>query len=314
MSYAAFVDPSGGSADSMTLAVGHRQDEVAIIDATRERKPPFSPEDVVAEFAALLKSYRISKVTGDRYGGEWPRERFREHGITYEPAAKPKSDLYRDMLPAINSRQLELLDDARLVAQIVGLERRTARGGRDSIDHAPGGHDDLCNAVAGVVAELASANSFAGWGIFEYTRREAEKVSGGLASAPGKPPPPDFGWAFSSSTAKQEPGTCIAARAPRRRHGARHVRADVPAARSHRAGAAGRRRWASDAAGVRASVRSPTNLIDVLRAIECNLLELFSDSGTPLLASRPKPRGLHLLGEYGGGDEAPDQLLACLVH
>ena len=42
----------------MTLAVGHRQDDVAIIDATRERKPPFPPEDVVAEFAALLKSYR----------------------------------------------------------------------------------------------------------------------------------------------------------------------------------------------------------------------------------------------------------------
>jgi hypothetical protein len=36
--------------------------------------------------------------------------------------------------------------DARLVAQIVGLERRTARGGRDSIDHAPGAHDDVANA------------------------------------------------------------------------------------------------------------------------------------------------------------------------
>ena len=92
-------------------------------------------------------------VTGDRYAGEWPRERFREHGITYETAAKPKSGLYRDLLPAINSRMVDLLGDARLFAQIVGLERRTARGGRDSIDHAPGAHDDLANAVAGVVAE-----------------------------------------------------------------------------------------------------------------------------------------------------------------
>ena len=31
------------------------------------------------------------------------------------------------------------------------LERRTSRGGRDSIDHAPGAHDDLPNAVAGVL-------------------------------------------------------------------------------------------------------------------------------------------------------------------
>jgi hypothetical protein len=156
ISYRAFVDPSGGSADSMTLAIGHRQDDAVILDALRERKPPFSPESVVGDFVVLLESYGIWKITGDRYAGEWPRERFREHGITYEPATKPKTDLYRDMLPAINSRQVDLLDDTRLIAQIIGLERRVVRGGRDSIDHAPGGHDDLANSVAGVVAELAT--------------------------------------------------------------------------------------------------------------------------------------------------------------
>jgi predicted DNA-binding protein len=126
---------------------------------------------------------------------------FREHGITYEPAAKSKSDLYRDMLPAINSGQLELLDDARLVGQIVGLERRTARGGRDCIDHAPGGHDDLSNAVAGIVAERGTANSFEGYGVYEYYRRLAEgKLDlGGLAPLTPetvKPLAPDFGFHF----------------------------------------------------------------------------------------------------------------------
>ncbi len=130
---------------------------MAVLDAIRERRPPFSPEDVVREFAALLKTYRITEVQGDRYAGEWPRERFREHGITYETAEKPKSDLYRDLLPAINSRKVDLVEDARLIAQIVGLERRTARGGKDSIDHAPNVHDDLANSVAGVVAALASS-------------------------------------------------------------------------------------------------------------------------------------------------------------
>jgi hypothetical protein len=155
--YSAFVDPSGGSADSMTLAIGHRQDDGIVIDIVRERRPPFNPEDVVLEFSAILKSYRISNVTGDRYAGEWPRERFRERGIAYELAAKSKSDLYRDRLPAINSRMVDLLEDARLLAQIVGLERRTARGGRDIIDHAPGAHDDLANAVAGVVDVLTAS-------------------------------------------------------------------------------------------------------------------------------------------------------------
>jgi hypothetical protein len=39
-----------------------------------------------------------------------------------------------------------------LVAQLCSLERRTTRGGRDSIDHPPSGHDDLANAVAGCLA------------------------------------------------------------------------------------------------------------------------------------------------------------------
>jgi hypothetical protein len=116
----------------MSLAIGHREDDIVVLDALREIKPPFSPDSVVEEFSPLLKSYRVSKITGDRYAGEWPREHFREHGISYEPAQKPKSYLYRDLLPVINSRKLDLLDDVRVLTQLVGLERRTARGGRDS--------------------------------------------------------------------------------------------------------------------------------------------------------------------------------------
>jgi hypothetical protein len=155
--YVAFVDPSGGSSDSMTLAIAHRQkDGSAVSDAVRERRPPFSPEAVVAEFCALLKSYRIATVQGDRYAGEWPVEAFAKHGIRYEQSAAPKSDLYRDLLPLLNSGRVELLDHPRLIAQLCQLERRTARSGKDSIDHAPGAHDDIANAVAGALV-LASA-------------------------------------------------------------------------------------------------------------------------------------------------------------
>jgi hypothetical protein len=155
--YAAFVDPAGGSGgDSMSLGIGHEQDGVVIIDAIRERQPPFSPADVVGEFSTLLKTYHVDKIVGDRYAGEWPREKFSEFGIKYEAAAKPKSDLYKDTLAILNSGKADLLDHPKLVAQFCSLERRTARGGRDSIDHPPGPwHDDVCNAVAGLVAELA---------------------------------------------------------------------------------------------------------------------------------------------------------------
>ncbi|MGI4942968.1 MAG: hypothetical protein ACRYHQ_20780, partial [Janthinobacterium lividum] len=39
-----------------------------------------------------------------------------------------------------------------------------ARGGRDSIDHAPGAHDDIANVVAGVLVMTAGeADSNATW-------------------------------------------------------------------------------------------------------------------------------------------------------
>lgn len=149
--YFAFADPSGGSADSFTLAVSHQEMGGVVLDCVRERKPPFSPEQVVEEYARLLKEYRCRRVVGDRYAGEWPREQFRKHGIEYIPSVKTKSDLYRDLLPILNSGKAELLDNARLVTQLCGLERRVARGGKDSIDHAPNSHDDVANAVAGAL-------------------------------------------------------------------------------------------------------------------------------------------------------------------
>ncbi len=109
----------------------------------------------MAEFTGLLRSYRIREVEGDRYAAAWVAERFEKAGLRYRPAEKNKSQLYLELLPAINSGTVELLDHRRLVEQLCALERRTSRGGRDSIDHPPKGRDDLANAVAGVVALVA---------------------------------------------------------------------------------------------------------------------------------------------------------------
>ena len=62
--YVAFVDPSGGSADSMTLAIGHHEDDAVVLDVVREWRPPFSPDVVVVECAALLKTYDIGGGDG----------------------------------------------------------------------------------------------------------------------------------------------------------------------------------------------------------------------------------------------------------
>jgi hypothetical protein len=154
LQYVAFCDPSGGSEDSFTLAIAHLENGRSVLDAIRERRPPFSPDEVVGEFAASLSSYGINRVSGDRYAGEWPRERFRAHGILYQPASKSKSEIYAEFIPLVNSERVELLDHPRLFNQVLGLERRVRHGGHSSIDHEPGGHDDLANVAAGVSVDL----------------------------------------------------------------------------------------------------------------------------------------------------------------
>jgi hypothetical protein len=158
----AFCDPSGGSHDSMTLAIAHYvpSSQTVVLDAVREFRPPFSPEHVVASFCDTLKSYNISRVFGDRYAGEWPREAFSRFGVHYEPSKLVKSDLYEAFLPLLNSKRVDLLDIPKLFNQLAGLERRVARGGHPSIDHAPGQHDDLANAVAGAAVLALSKGRY----------------------------------------------------------------------------------------------------------------------------------------------------------
>ena len=172
--YFGFVDPAGGGADEYCIAIGHLEDQTAICDVLRGRRG--TPAAITADYADLLKSYSIKTVTGDKYAGSWPADEFAKLGINYRSSEKPKSGLYLDLLPALNSGRVELPPDNRLVNQLAGLERRTARGGRDSIDHQQGGHDDRCNAIAGLVLGLAARPQptacFGTYGDFEqYPRR-----------------------------------------------------------------------------------------------------------------------------------------------
>ena len=110
------------------------------------------------EFTAFLKTYGVTRVRGDRYAGEC--EQFRKRDIQYDICEQSKSDLYGELLPALNSGRVELLDHTRLRAQLAGLERRTTRSGKDSIDHAPGGHDDVVNAAAVALVSVLSRSSY----------------------------------------------------------------------------------------------------------------------------------------------------------
>lgn len=156
IAYVGFFDAAGGSgADSFASAVAHfdAATQHLVLDAVREARPPFSPEATIEEHAAFFMSYGVTRVVSDRWGGEFPAEHFRKRGIQCDVSERVKSDLYKELLPALNSGRVELLENSRLINQLVGLERRVARSGKDSIDHPPGGHDDIANAAAGALIQ-----------------------------------------------------------------------------------------------------------------------------------------------------------------
>ncbi|MBW3540725.1 MAG: hypothetical protein KY476_10680 [Planctomycetes bacterium] len=150
ISYVAFADLSGGRHDDAALAVAHREERKVVVDCVKRYRPPFNPHEVVAQMAHELRRYGVRRVTGDNYAAEFVAGAFESCGIRYTKAPKAKSVLYAELLPRLCSNEIELPDSEPLVSQLAGLERRTRSGGRDIIDHPPGGHDDLANAVAGV--------------------------------------------------------------------------------------------------------------------------------------------------------------------
>ena len=92
------------------------------------------------------------------------------------------------------SGKVKLLGNKRLVSQLIGLERNTARGGRDSIDHARGAHDDVANAVAGALLHATARRPQ----IFINGRswEENERHMAQVRARRGGRPTPNFGEGF----------------------------------------------------------------------------------------------------------------------
>ena len=178
INYAAFADVSGGRHDDAALAIGHKEGRIIILDCLERYKSPHNPYEVVGRMCDTIRRYGCHTCTGDAYAAEWSKTAFKNNGIEYgrssrsdwktgasalRKVAKPKSELYASLLPRLHSGEVELLDDDILVSQVASLQRRTRSGGRDSIDHPPGGHDDLANCLAGVVNVAAERVVFAGF-------------------------------------------------------------------------------------------------------------------------------------------------------
>lgn len=156
VAYKSFVDASGGVKDSYCAAVAHTENGVAVLDCVVEIRAPFNAESATSQIADTLRSYRCSSTSGDRYSAGWVSQAFERHGIRYKHSERDRSALYLNLLPMLSSARVRMLDNSRLVSQFAGLERRTFSNGRDRVDHAPGGSDDLCNAAAGALCLCAA--------------------------------------------------------------------------------------------------------------------------------------------------------------
>jgi len=167
--YFAFADLSGGRGDDATLAIAHREGRRCVLDCLKRYRPPFSPYTVIGQMTETLKNYGLRRVRGDNYSAEFVARGFEANGIRYHKSDKTKSQLYIELLPILCSGEIELLDDETLVNQLSSLERRTRSGGKDSIDHPAGQHDDLANAVAGVADR--SGHTVIKLGGFGYERK-----------------------------------------------------------------------------------------------------------------------------------------------
>jgi hypothetical protein len=165
--YAAFTDPSGGvsGGDNFAIAITHQESGRVVLDIARAFVPPFQPSEVVRQCAELLGAYGCSTVTGDAYAASWCSDEFRKCGITYL-RAQPKNEIYLEALPLFTSGIVELLDVPQLRTQLLLLERRARAGGRDTVDHPRGAHDDLANSCCGAL-RLAAKLTWGGRSVSE---------------------------------------------------------------------------------------------------------------------------------------------------
>ena len=84
----------------MTLAIAHLDGKVPVLDAFRERRPPFSPKQVASRgVCRSLEVLPLHHGCGRPIRGPVSARAFRDHGITYQLADQTKSDLYLNLLP-----------------------------------------------------------------------------------------------------------------------------------------------------------------------------------------------------------------------
>ena len=150
-----------------------------MLDLVREHKPRFVPAAMGAEFAAILRLFKITEVQGDGFAGGFHADEWADHQIKFVACERTTSENYLALLPLmLQPGRVRLCDSAVLRQQLVGLERRLHSGTRqyESVSHAQtqSAHDDVAASAAGaiVLAALRPVYNLFAPGLFDDAPQE----------------------------------------------------------------------------------------------------------------------------------------------
>jgi hypothetical protein len=172
-------DPSGSGSDAFACAgvmretdPSGRQRVTQLLQRawTNTKGRAFDQEAVADEIAALMKSYRVTKIYGDRWGSSLVVQAFDRRGIEYvhphltidgKSIYVDRSRGYLETGVLFRTGNISILDDPAMIAELRSLERRG-----EKVDSWRG-HEDranaLCLAAAMAVADAARPSFTLAW-------------------------------------------------------------------------------------------------------------------------------------------------------
>lgn len=186
LSYFAGGDVSGGKVDATAFAVFRDHNGKIEQCAIRRWPSPHDPLQVAKEVAEFLATYKLTSARADQYGAAVVRGVYASAGVTLVDAPDSRSETYLKFLPLLTTGRVELSPDPVLRVELLTLERRTARGGRDSVDHRPGSHDDVANATA-LAAVAATSWTSPGANLVWGDDSSIQRMLCGIAGIPTAP-------------------------------------------------------------------------------------------------------------------------------
>ena len=164
-SYLAAMDPAWKH-DAWTLVVAtHRIDVPTVIVSARQwrgtKANPLSPDDVLAQIAAHLATYKLDSVWTDQAADVALRDIARRHGlatIISPSTAATNLERFENLRTVVRDRKIELPPVPDVMADLIGVRKRITRNGVGvELPRINGRHCDYAPPIALIAARRIPA-------------------------------------------------------------------------------------------------------------------------------------------------------------